>query len=550
MVLHALLAALLLLPAQLVTGATLETRAAPSVKLDSATFTGKAATSKTQSFLGIPFAQPPTGGNRFRLPQALPAYTGTHSVAAFAPACPQQAIELPILTGAIAEVLDTVVNTAFGVVFPADEDCLYLNVIKPASATNSSKLPVVAWIFGGGFELGSPAMYDGTTIVERSIAMGEPVIYVSMNYRVSAFGFLASKEVRAAGVGNLGLQDQRAALRWIQKYIGAFGGDPTKVTIWGESAGAISVALHMIANGGNHEGLFRAGFMESGSPIPTGPLENGQKYYDAIVNQVGCSSASDTLACLRTVPYSKLKAAVDASPGIFSYQSLVLAWLPREDGVFLTDNPQRLVQQGKVANVPFVTGDCDDEGTLFSLSTLNITTDAQFIGWVKQYWLPSATTAQVNQFSTLYPDSLSSGSPYSTSILNAATPQFKRIASFQGDSVFQAPRRFFQQSRSGKQNQWGFLSKRLKITPFLGSFHFSDILNAYFGGELGDYVINFANKLNPNGGTVPNWPAYTTATPNLLTFQDNLLFPTTITQDTYRAEGMAFLTNVTLQHPI
>ncbi|KAJ6555000.1 carotenoid ester lipase precursor [Mycena vulgaris] len=536
----------LLFQARAALGATL---AAPVVTLDAGTFTGTAGSANTHSFLGIPFAKPPVGDLRFRLPVPIPAYTGAHDATAMSLSCPQQEVDLPILTGLPAEVVDQVVNSIFGLVFPDSEDCLTINVVKPATATATSKLPVVAWIFGGGFELGSPAMYDGKTVVERSIAMGEPVIYVSMNYRISGFGFLASKEIRAAGVANLGLQDQRQALRWVQKYITSFGGDPTKVTIWGESAGAMSVSLHMLANGGNTEGLFRAGFMQSGSPIPVGPLENGQKFYDAIVKQTGCSGAADTLACLRTVPYASIKSAIDASPGILSYQSLMLTWLPREDGVFLTDNPQRLVQQGKVAPVPFVTGDCDDEGTLFSLSTLNITTDAQFINYIHTYWLPQATAAQGVTLNTMYPSDLLDGSPFDTGLLNGITPQFKRIAAFQGDSVFQAPRRFFQQALSGKQNQWAFLSKREKGIPLLGSFHATDILNVYFDGELTDYLINFATTLNPNGKTVPNWPAYTTANPNMMTFLDGLI-PTTMTQDTYRAAGMAFLTNITLQFPI
>ncbi|KAJ6554989.1 carotenoid ester lipase precursor [Mycena vulgaris] len=541
-----LLFAAFLFQARVAAGAVL---AAPSVVLDSGTFTGKASSTSTSSFLGIPFALPPTGDRRFRLPTPIPAYNGSHTVTAMGPACPQQEVKLPILTGLPQQVVDVVVNSAFGTLFPSAEDCLTLNVIKPTTATATSKLPVVVWIFGGGFELGSPAMYDGVPIVQRSIEMGEPVIYVSMNYRVSAFGFLASKEVRAAGVGNLGLQDQRQAFRWVQKYITAFGGDPTKVTIWGESAGAMSVSLHMLANDGDNEGLFRAGFMESGSPIPVGPLENGQKYYDAIVQQTGCSGSADTLACLRTVPFAQLKAAQDASPFLFSYQSLMIAWLPREDGVFLTDNPQRLVQQGKVSPVPFITGDCDDEGTLFSLSTLNITTDGEFLEYISTNWLPQASTAQMQTMDTLYPNDITKGSPFDVGILDALTPQFKRLAAFQGDGVFQAPRRFFQQSRSGKQKQWGFLSKRLKGLPLLGSFHVSDILNIYFGGELTDYLINFATNLDPNGRTVPTWPAYTTATPNMMTFLDGL-FPTTITQDTFRAEAMKFLTNITLEFPI
>ncbi|KAJ7777805.1 carotenoid ester lipase precursor [Mycena olivaceomarginata] len=463
-----------------VLGATL---AAPTITLDAGTFTGTAGTN-TQSFLGIPFAQPPVGDLRFRLPVAVSPYTGTHSATAMGPGCPQQAVKLPILTGLPQEVTDNVVNSIFGTVFPSSEDCLTINVIKPPRRRPLRNYPWLRyWIFGGGFQVGSPQMYDGTTIVRRSIELGEPVIYVSMNYRVSGS--------TGGGVGNLGLQDQRQAFRWIQKYITAFGGDPTKVTIWGESAGAISVSLHMLANGGNTEGLFRAGFMQSGSPMPVGPT--------------GCSGASDTLECLRTVPFATLKAAQDNTPFIFAYQVyqsrslVVLAWLPRTDGTFLSDNPQRLVQQGKVAKIPFVTGDCDDEGTMFSLSTLNIT----------EFWVPEATTAEGVSLNTLYPSDQIDGSPFNTGFLNAVTPQFKRIAAFQGDAIFQAPRRFFQQSLSGKQNQWAFLSKREKAIFLLGS-------------------------------TVPNWPSLTRPrTPNLLTFFDGV-FPTTITQEPYRAAGMQF----------
>ncbi|KAJ7644706.1 carotenoid ester lipase precursor [Roridomyces roridus] len=541
----AALSLLLLLQTHGAEGAAL---AAPTVTLDSAVFTGKAG-SNTQSFLGIPFAKPPVGDLRLQLPQPVDKYTGSYTVTSFGDACPQQEIELPILTGVAQEVVDYVANSIFGLVFPAAEDCLTLNVIKPSTAKATSKLPVVVWIFGGGFELGSPAMYDGTTIVQRSIDLGEPVIYVSMNYRISAFGFLASKEIREAGVGNLGLQDQRQALRWIQQYIGAFGGDPTKVTIWGESAGAISVSLHMLANNGDNQGLFRGAFMESGSPIPVGPIENGQKYYDAIVQKTGCSGASDTLACLRTVPYDQFKAAQDASPGIFSYQSLVLAFLPREDGTFLTANPQALVQQGKVSNVPFVTGDCDDEGTLFSLSTLNVTSDADFTKYVSSVWIPQANSTQVANLVKLYSSDVTAGSPFDTGILDVLTPQFKRIAAFQGDGVFQAPRRFFQKALNGKQNQWAFLSKRLKALPFLGSAHFTDILNSYGTGELRDAVINFSNNLDPNGHTVPNWPKWSVANPNMMTFLDGL-FPTQISQDTYRKDAMEAITQITLQFPI
>ncbi|KAK0460004.1 carotenoid ester lipase precursor [Desarmillaria tabescens] len=532
----------------IVTSAVISSRDAPTVTLDSATFTGTTDGSVSK-FLGIPFAQPPTGDRRFQLPETIPAYNGSYDASAFGPSCPQQAVKLPIPTGVPAEAVDYIVNSIFTAILPDDEDCLTINILKPATATSDSKLPVVAWIFGGGFELGGTAMYDGTSIVSRSIALNEPIIYVSMNYRVSGFGFLASKEVREAAVGNLGLHDQREALRWIQKYIPAFGGDPSKVTIWGESAGAISAAMHMIAYDGDTQGLFRAAFMQSGSPIPVGALEGGQKYYDDLVVQTGCSGSDDTLACLRTVSYKTLKAAIDNSPSISDYQSLALAWLPRADGVLFSDNPQRLVEQGKIANVPIVSGDCDDEGTLFSFASLNVTTSAEVATYLKTVIFPNISDQDLNTLLDLYPANPLEGSPYDTGILNVLTPQFKRIASFQGDAVFQAPRRFFLQNISGKQNIWAFLSKRLKLVPLLGAFHASDILNVYFGGDMADYLIRFAATLNPSGSTGIQWPQWTTNSPNLLTFNDGLL-PLTITQDTYRGDAMNGLSKILLANPI
>ncbi|KAJ4482483.1 Alpha/Beta hydrolase protein [Lentinula aciculospora] len=522
--------------------------AGPTVTLDSTVITGEIL-GNTQQFLGIPFAQPPIGPLRFNIPQPIPSYNTSFSATAMGPACPQQTIDLPILTGLAAETVDFIVNSIYGFVFPDDEDCLTINVIKPATATTSSKLPVLVWIFGGGFELGGPQMYDGTTIVERSLELDEPVIYVSMNYRVSAFGFLASQEVKDAGVGNLGLQDQREAFKWVQKYIGAFGGDPTKVTIWGESAGAISASLHMVTNGGNTEGLFRAAFMQSGSPIPVGDITDGQIYYDDLVEATGCSDSDDTLDCLRGVEYSVLKAAVDATPGIFAYQSLNLAWLPRADGVFLADDPQVLVQQGQVAAIPIVNGDCDDEGTLFSLASLNDTTQSDISTYIQTVFLPDISESDLAELLTEYPADITEGSPFDTGILNAITPEFKRIAAFQGDAVFQAPRRFFLQSLSGKQPIWSFINKRLKALPVLGSAHGTDILNVYGGGDMADYLIRFAATLNPNGNTGIEWPQYTSGSPNMLQFNDGLI-PLTLSLDNYRESAISFSTQLLLVNPV
>ncbi|KAJ8454068.1 hypothetical protein ONZ45_g19450 [Pleurotus djamor] len=438
-----------------------------SVTVGSATFAGTRS-GKVAKFLGIPYAQPPTGDRRLRLPEAVAPYTGTVKADAFGAACPQQASRPPLPDGLVRDVLE-VLDQVFSTPENDSEDCLFVNVITPSDASPESNLPVVVWIYGGGFDGGDSAGYNGESIVQRSVDVGQPVIYVSMNYRVSAFGFLASQEVKAAGIGNLGLQDQREALRWVRKYISYFGGDPSKVTIWGESAGAISVALQMVANNGDSEGLFRGAFMQSGAPIPVGDITNGQKHYDALVIDAGCSGSADTLQCLRQAPYDVMKRAIDKSPSIWDYSSLVLAWLPRVDGTFITENPQVLVQQGKVANVPFVTGNCDDEGSVFSLSTLNITTTPQLRKYIQDIWLPAGTADQIDGLLSRYPQDITKGSPFDTGIFNALSPQFKRIAAFQGDAVFQAPRRFFLQHRADQQNSWAFLSKRLKIIPALGS---------------------------------------------------------------------------------
>ncbi|KAI0060454.1 carotenoid ester lipase precursor [Artomyces pyxidatus] len=522
----------------------------PTIHLDEGLFIGNAS-GNVSKFLGIPFTLPPVGDLRFRLPVPNHPYKGVHNATAYGSSCIQQSNTLPVPTGLSPGGLAFLQNDLVpSPLTPDDEDCLTINIVTPANANKHSKLPVLFWIFGGGFEGGgtSNPSLDGGVIVERSLQLKEPVIHVGMNYRLNGLGFLASAEVQKAGVGNLGLQDQRQAMRWVQKYISAFGGDPEKVTIWGESAGAISVGMHMITNGGHTEGLFRAAIMQSGSPTPIGSITHGQPYYDGLVKGVGCSGAADTLHCLRHAPIAKLRAAINASPGLYAYQSLVEAWTPRADGVFLKDAPQKLVQKGSVAKVPFITGNCDDEGTLFSLSTTNITTDQQVHDYIAQFYLKGAPDSDVQKLLKAYPNDTTVGSPFGTGTENAVTPQFKRLAAIQGDVALQAPRRFFVQERSSKQPVWSFLSKRLKTVPDFGSVHGSDLQFTYGPGDLTDYFIRFANNLNPNGVGSTHWPQYSNECPKQLTLWDG---PTSnITEDTYRVEGFKVLTELTLAHPV
>ncbi|KAH9051979.1 carotenoid ester lipase precursor [Lactarius vividus] len=475
----------------------------PQINLDDATLFG-IIKGETHQFLGIPFAYPPTGDRRLRQPEPLPPYEGYYHVQAYGRSCPQQGITLPDVIHdepQLVEAFDDIVNKLYSDLTPDDEDCLTVNVINPAGATPGSKYPVLVWIYGGGFEIGGPSTYDGRKVVARSIDLEQPVIYVSI-----ALGFLPGKEARAAKIGNLGLQDQRLGLRWVQKYISAFGGDPSKVTIRGESAGAISVVLQMITNA----------IMQSGGPIPVGDIEHGQQYYDFMI-ETGCGNSRNTLDCLR-------KKAMDESPNMFSYQGLILAWLPRVDGIFLTELPQVSVLRGRVANVPIITGNCDDEGSLFSFSSSNVT---QKLVWSRpqELWIPDTNDQRA-------------GSPFDTGYKNVFSPQFKRIAALQGDFVFHGPRRLLLQNVAGRQKSWGFSLCLIRCKR---------------AAELRDNIIWFTNSLDPNGetgtGSEVTWPQWDPRDPKALVFRDGLL-PLVIADDNYRTDALMFMRNISLLNPI
>jgi len=241
--------------------------------------------------------------------------------------------------------------------------------------------------------------------------------------------------------------------------------------------------------------------------------------------------------------------AVNLTPSLYSYQSLAFTWQPYVDGVFLVDRPQKLIQQGKVARIPFISGECDDEGTLFSLPQTNVTTDAELRAYLTEFFLINVTDAELDKVLRLYPQDPTQGSPFDTGTQNAFTPEFKRIAALLGDLVLQAPRRWFLDNVSGKQNTWSYLNKRLKSLPVLGSAHASDVRIIYGGQDLTDYLIRFVTNLNPNGGSDAQWPPYTASLPQLLTLYDSPV-PTNVTLDTYRAEGMEFLTSITFRHSV
>ncbi|KAF8836991.1 alpha/beta-hydrolase [Paxillus ammoniavirescens] len=539
-------------------------RSTPLVTLDYGTFQGFNSAENTESFLGVPFAQPPVGQLRFNNPVPPQPFTGVKNATWWGSACPQQPVlaageGFPDNSG-LAGVTYYLGELQPSGVVASSEDCLYLNVVRPAGVSAGTKLPVVVWIYGGAFENGDASAYNGTSIVSRSMSLKTPVVYVSFNYRLNAFGFLGGKEIQAAGLGNFGLHDQRFALQWVQKYITLFGGNPEQVVVWGQSAGSISTMLQMVAYDGQLDGLFHGAVMESGSASPMHDItsfQQAQDNYDFIVGQTNCTSATDTLDCLRQAPYQSIINAVLQATPLLSYQALNTSWGPLVDGVFFKQSARQSLKQGKYARIPAILGDVDDEGTLFSLYSLNVTTNDEFLDYIRTVFLVGATDAEINQLGELYPEDPTLGSPYDIGTNDTLTPEFKRISSFQGDFYFQVPRRYALSYLSSTQNIWSYLWKRDKFVPGIGSFHESDLQEFYDITGTTDWVgtdalLNFAYTLNPNvpshgypSGAATSllsnvsWPQYSLWSPNLLTFEDpNVL---TFLKDTFRFEAMAFL---------
>ncbi|KAF1938869.1 triacylglycerol lipase-like protein [Clathrospora elynae] len=243
------------------------------------------------------------------------------------------------------------------------EDCLFINVFAPARATNESLLPVYVFIQGGGFNANGNADYNGADLID---AADDGMIVVNFNYRVGPYGFLAGHEVKANQSLSLnnGLKDQRQALKWVQKHIHEFGGDPGHVTLGGASAGAGSVVLQLTAYGGRDDKLFHAAAAESPAFPPLRDVENSQWQYDALREQTGCAD----LPCLTALDAVTFQTAVRTLkipfPG--GKNPPIYFWNPTLDYDFITDYTLNLLKAGKFVKVPTIFGDSTHEGINFT----------------------------------------------------------------------------------------------------------------------------------------------------------------------------------------
>lgn len=285
-------------------------------------------------FAGIPYAAPPVGPLRFRPPAPAPSWEGVRDASKPGPQCIQ----------------DPRADPEFGK--QSDEDCLSLNVWTPEMT--GLPRPVMVWIHGGSFTGGSGKIYDARWLVSRA-----DVIVVTINYRLGTLGFLAHPALGPPGdVGNYGLQDQQAALRWVRDNIANFGGDPNKVTVAGESAGGMSVCDHLVAPGS--KGLFSAAIIQSAPCGAQADLAKAEQSSIDYAARVGCPDPKTAADCLRGLPVDKLRKPVtfynigeDALPG------------PVTGSATLPVNPVTAIANNDAARVPVLMGTNHDEFTLF-----------------------------------------------------------------------------------------------------------------------------------------------------------------------------------------
>ncbi|KAL5335517.1 Alpha/Beta hydrolase protein [Aspergillus crustosus] len=549
----------------------------PKVTLDYGTFKGVADTiTGSDNYLGIPFGVAPRFDHPYLVNETL---EGVQDATRYGDACPQQQLVSVLAPNDLK--LGALLGLAeFALLNPAlkqSEDCLSINVQTPSGISPDANLPVILWIHGGGFSDGASAAFaaettavqgifwQGNRIVQRSVAMDQPVIFVSANYRLNAFGLSGGREITEAGVANLALEDQRLAMEWVQEHISKFGGNPKQVTLFGESAGAWSVSSHLVANEGDNEDLFAGAIMLSGGPMKVDGQDRAQPVFDAMAKRAGCDTAADKLDCLRKAPFEAIYAAVQEQPLFIGHNSLAMPWIPRPEAG--GSSPHKLASEGKIANVPIMIGDVKDEGTLFSLiNQLNVTTDDDFMEYFQSIWWPGASEAQLAQLMELYPADPAKGSPFDTGLANAITPQFKRLAALIGDYSFQSQRRHLLDSIPQSQNAWTFEMEvslpllgqiplldilGLDNIPALGSFHASDVLLHAFGTipaslspntrNIMSAIVAFANTLDPNNHglkDLPHWPAHDKEAKALYLFKD--AGPKVI-EDTFRQEAMDFI---------
>lgn len=351
------------------------------------------------------------------------------------------------------------------------EDCLFLNVYAPASipkGNGSSSLPVWVWIHGGGYGQGAGA-YDLTALIQNN---GNRFVGVEMNYRLDAFGFLSSDEVHAKGVANAGILDQQLALHWVQQYVHLFGGDPRRVTLFGESAGAGSVMLHDIAYGGTlGTTLFRNSITASpylAYQYDYNAWQPSQAYY-ALASAAGCDAKNAYLhngsqpifECLSSVDSDVLKNASAAVSQSGTWGTW--AFLPVTDGIVIQDRPSKALAEGKINGLNHLSGNNALEGASW-VEPGSIETIDDLVAYLRRIF-PNFSNNDIAKILMYYPIGNAStdfdaplwateGSYGVTNLnqSNAATGQQERAIAIYGETTFICPSYWLAEAYSDNKN--------------------------------------------------------------------------------------------------
>ncbi len=462
---------------------------APRVKTRSGVVEGK-VDGAVHIFLGIPYAAPPVGNLRWKAPVPVAKWSYVRKATEFGSHC---------LQGNIYG--DMTFRDPGG-----SEDCLTLNIWVPAG----KNLPVMVWIYGGGFVAGSTseARQDGIHLAQQG------VIVVSMNYRLGVFGFLVhpelAKESGHNSAGNYGLLDQLEALKWVHENIASFGGDPGNVTIFGESAGSFSVSTQMASP--LAKGLFQRAIGESGGAFSRSGLSfdpmsaRADKDAKLVRDKLGVSSLAD----LRAVSAEKLLDTFGKpGPDAFDFG-------PDVDGYFLPESVPAIFAAGRQNDVPLLAGWNHDEGSFEVTFAPQKPTAESFKADAQKDFGDKA-----DQFLKLYPTD--TPERVRRSAVDYAGDRFIAVSTWEWIEA---------QSKSGKQPVYRYRfdmtpSPKDPNTPRLGAYHSAEIEYVFgqldsktdvtwtpadrqVSQEMQKYWSNFAKSGNPNGAGLPRWPPYTT----------------------------------------
>ncbi|KAI0584564.1 PnbA Carboxylesterase type B [Pyrenophora tritici-repentis] len=384
----------------------------------SQTLTKKPLPAPVDAWLGIDYASQPTGEGRFAPVGPPEPFSGMENASQYGFSCYQDPLDIT---------------------YEMDEACLSMNVFRPQGVKAGEKLPVLVWIHGGGFVAGSSRSFDGASFVANS---KQRLITVTFNYRVNSLGFLPHPVFERLGLLNLGLRDQETLLKFVQQYISSFGGDPTRVTIGGRSAGAHSVGIHLFHNYEKSEGpapLFSQALLQSGSvtarSFPDSSYPLYQEQFSRYLGLTGCSAVANStdtkiISCLRAAPIDKVQ---NASAIVWRESEYAITWpfQPTRGGPLLEQSGSLSGQNKQFYRIPTITTNVPDEAKYYTSG--NLTKNAEFLAFMKNL-IPGLTPDDLSDLETLYPDPASDiNGPYAHS---PNSTQYNRISAALTDYMY------------------------------------------------------------------------------------------------------------------